>query len=107
MNRYKKGQRCQQKAKRFYESQGYEVEVVRYSMYLKQKDFYGLWDLICVGPHDIRFVQVKSNRKPTKEWIEAAESWGPRGSKFIREWVVYKDYSRGDVPSAQVTFCPK
>jgi len=107
VNRYKKGQRCQQKAKRYYESQGYEVEVVRYNMYAKNKDYFGLWDLICVGLYDVRFVQVKANRKPDKKWRERAEIWGPRGSKFVREYIVYKDYSRGDVPSSIVTFSCK
>lgn len=107
INTYRKGQKTQQKAKRYYEKMGYEVEVVRYNMYSAQKDFFGLWDLICVGLHDVRFVQVKSNNKPSKEWQEKAEQWGTKGSKIVREWVVFKDYSRGDTPSARVTLCPR
>lgn len=107
MNRYKKGQRNQQKCKRYYESMGYEVEVVRYNMYMARKDFFSLWDLICVGPHDIVFVQVKTNQKPTKEWQERANAWGPTGSKVKRVWCVYRDYQRGDVPSLKVTLSPK
>lgn len=108
INRYKKGLRTQQKAKRWYESQGYEVEVVRYSAYMKNKDYFGLWDLICVGEYDIRFVQVKANNKPSKAWQAEAELWGPKGSKFIKEWVVYKDYNKGkDTPSTIVTLEPK
>jgi hypothetical protein len=107
INNYRKGQKVQQKAKRYYESLGYEVEVVRYNKFSKSKDFFGLWDLICVGEHNVRFVQVKANKKPAKEWQERAREWGTRGSKIIREWVVYKDYQRGDAPSAIVTLSPR
>ena len=107
MNTYKKGKRVEAKAKKYYEKLGYEVETVRYNPYMKQKDYFGLWDLICVGHHNIRFVQVKANKPPSKEWKERANAWGPTGNNIIREWVVYKDYSRGLAPSAQVTLCPK
>jgi hypothetical protein len=62
VNTYKKGARNQLKARKYYESLGYEVEVVRYNKFMARKDYFGLWDLICVGQDDIRFVQVKTNR---------------------------------------------
>ena len=107
MNSYQKGKRVENKAKKYYESQGYEVETVRYNQWMKNKDYFGLWDLICVGEYNVRFVQVKANKKPPKEWIERANAWGPKCNNIIREWVVYKDYSRGLTPSAQVILSPK
>lgn len=105
MNSYQKGQRSQRKGKAYYESQGYQVETVRYSKWMKNKDFFGLWDLICVGPTDIRFVQVKTNKKPDREWQEKALAWRcPRGC--LREWIVYRDYTRGVIPAARVTLEP-
>ena len=102
---YRKGNRTQQKAKKFYESQGYQVEIVRRDKYRKDQDFFGLWDLICIGPHDVKVVQVKTNAKPDKEWMEKAEKWVcPKA--VIREYVVYRDYQRGNAPSARVTFGP-
>ena len=56
----------QRKSAQFYRDEGYEVEIVRYNQWMKNKDFFGLWDLIVVGK-DVRFVQVKSNNKPTKD----------------------------------------
>ena len=81
---YRKGGKNQRKARRFYESEGYEVEVVRYSKWAKNKDFFGLWDLCCVGPHDIRFVQIKTNARPDNAWMEEARLWGPNKSWCIK-----------------------
>ena len=50
---------------------------------------------------DVRFVQVKSNNKPTREWIERATAWRSGGA--IKEYVIYKDYSRGNAPTKRVT----
>jgi hypothetical protein len=87
---------------------GYQVETVRYDKWRAQKDFFGLWDLICVGKHDIIFVQVKTNNKPDKDWRIRAESWGPKNNaSIVKEYVVYRDYQRGVVPSSRVTFCGK
>ena len=102
INTYQKGARNQRKAKRYYENIGYEVEIVRYNKWEKQKDFFGLWDLICVGKNDVIFVQVKTNQSPDKEWRARANKWGPIGKAVYKEWVTYKDYQRGDVPSARV-----
>ena len=106
INTYRKGQNSQQKAKRYYESLGYEVEVVRYNKFSKNKDYFGLWDLICVKRQDMRFVQVKTNASPNKEWVEKANAWGVRNNCIIREWVVYRDGKAGDIPAARVTLAP-
>ena len=104
INTYAKGNRNQNKARKFYESLGYEVEVVRRTPYRTNQDFFGLWDLICVGDHDIIFCQVKTNKDPSSEWQEKATNWGPDDSVIQKEYVVYKDYSRGNVPSGRVIF---
>jgi hypothetical protein len=86
---------------------GYQVELVHFNKWQKQKDFFGLWDLICVGPHDIRFVQVKTNRGPDGKWKEKLRNWTcPKHAKIVLEHCVYKDYSRGNAPSARVTYPP-
>ena len=100
VNVYRKGNRSQQKAKRFYESLGYQVEVVRRDMWRKDQDFFGLWDLICVGP-DVRFVQVKTNRTADKAWKYKASRW-TCPSYSTTELVIYKDYQRGDAPSERL-----
>ena len=84
---------------------GYLVEVVRRDRFRPNQDFFGLWDLICVSKQDIRFVQVKTNTNPTREWKDAAQYWAsiscPRNA--ICEFVVYQDYSRGNTPSKRIT----
>ena len=64
-----------------------------------------MWDLICVGEQDIRFVQVKTNKSPDKEWKVQAESW-PCPKCVVREWIVYVDYSKGNTPSSRVIMSP-
>jgi len=87
---------------------GYEVEVVVRNRFKSSCDFFGLWDLICVGAYDIRFIQVKTNCNPSREWQDRASAWGPDNSTFyIKEYIVYKDYkSKGDIPSIRVTLAP-
>ena len=98
MNTYLKGQRNQLKARKWYESRGYQVETVRYSKWLKNKDYFGLWDLICVSFVDIHFVQVKTNKMPDKKWMEKAEKWiCPKTA--VKSVVVYKDGLVGNTPA--------
>ncbi len=82
---------------------GYDVEVVRYDKWRANKDYFGLWDLICVSDALVRFVQVKTNNKPDKKWVDKALEWGPDSPLVIKEYVVYKDYQRGDKPWKAVT----
>ena len=98
INRYAKGNRNQNKCRKYFESIGYSVEVTRRDKYRVNQDFFSLWDLICVSSQDILFVQVKTNRKPEREWIDRAKQWEcPYYAKKI--YVVYKDYQRGDKPA--------
>ena len=106
MNTVAKGNRTQRKAREYYESQGYAVETARRTSYHAMAkipiDFFGLWDLICVGREDIRFVQVKTNFKPTLEWEEAARKW-PCPKWAVKEIVIYRDYQRGIVPGNRIS----
>jgi len=86
---------------------GYQVEVVRRDKWRKDQDFFGLWDLICVGANDIRFVQVKTNQKPDREWYEKEARWRCPSS-CVREICIYKDYQKGgDVPANRITLEPR
>jgi len=107
LNHYAKGKRTEAKAKKYYESLGYEVETVRYDKWRANKDYFGLWDLICVSKKGVVFCQVKANTPPSKKWREEAIAWGPKGNLgkvFIKkEFVVYKDYQKGLKPWKVVT----
>lgn len=105
INTVRKGGRNQNKARKYYESLGYEVEVVRRDRWRPNQDFFGLWDLICVSFWEVLFVQVKTNRKPEKEWVERAKKWlCPLRAKKI--CIIYKDYQRGNKPSVEIVYDP-
>src|SRR3990167_6853842 len=101
INRYAKGMRNQSKCRAWYESLGYQVEMVRYSKWLKNKDFWGLWDLICVSSGQIHFVQVKTNQKPSKAWFTEAANWKCPESA-VKLAVVYEDGQRGCIPAKSI-----
>ena len=76
------------------------METVRYSKWSVDKDFYGLFDLICVSKYNVRFVQVKTNAIPSKAWIAECERfecpiWA------VKEFCVYKDGYGGNAPFKQ------
>ena len=101
INTVRKGNRTALKAKKFYEALGYQVEVVRRDKWRKDQDFFGLWDFICVNKISVIFVQVKTNARPNKEWLQKADKWKcPRGT--TKEYVVYRDYQKGIAPSERV-----
>ena len=110
MNTVAKGNRSQNKARKYYVSLGYSVEVARRTTYhIKAKvpiDFFGLFDLICVSYQDVRFVQVKTNGKPNKEWEKKVLAWQcPKW--VVKEVVIYRDYQRGLVPVNRITYISK
>lgn len=51
-----------------------------------------------MGNNDVIFVQVKTNSKPTKKWMEEAGMWRVDNIHIQTEVVIYKDYQRGDKP---------
>lgn len=103
MSNVSKGNTNQRRARRYYEAMGYRVEVVKRSKWCSG-DFFGLWDLICIGDHDIIFAQIKTNERPDREWMQRAENWQcPRNCQ--KEILVYYDYDRkGDVPRNRIVF---
>jgi len=92
MNTRAKGNRIQRKARSYYEKIGYTVETVKHTKYNKN-DFFGLWDLMCVRKEDIRFVQVKANQKPAKQWINKAKDW-VCPEFCIKEILIWKDRAK-------------
>jgi hypothetical protein len=56
MNAKAKGNRRERQARRILEAAGYFV--------VKAGGSLGCWDLVALGPHGARLVQVKSNEKP-------------------------------------------
>lgn len=49
---------------------------------------HGVWDFVAVGPHDIVFVQVKSNRWPGSVEMEAMQLFvvPSNGRKVVHRW---------------------
>lgn len=71
MNTRRKGRKNELRARDILEEAGYAVCVapnpLKWSL---ENDLWGLWDLCAVNAVSIRFVQVKTNRKPSKEYTE-------------------------------------
>jgi len=106
INTVKKGQRSQQKCKKFYEKEGYKVEVVRRDRWKKDNDFFGLFDLICISKMDVRLVQVKTNGNVSREWKEKVKQfYHPK--LCVIEICIYVDYRRGVVPANRITLGPE
>jgi len=65
VNTYRKGKRIELLAKK--ELEHYRWKVIQApgsTRFNKHVDFFGLFDLIALRDRDIKFVQVKANRKP-------------------------------------------
>lgn len=81
INKIRKGNRSELKARKILEAQGWKVEKARLSR--------GLWDLLAIKDNFIRHIQVKSNRGPcVEEWkrIFAAPVPGPHTKEV---WIFY------------------
>lgn len=62
VNTRAKGLRVQRKAINELESKGWLVGIVeRTGKFIKEKDLFGLFDLICIDKGCIRLIQIKSN----------------------------------------------
>ncbi len=99
VNTFKKGYRTMCKARKYYESRGYRVEAVVTTQW--KKDFWGLWDLICISSRGTVLSQVKCNGLPTKEWYYRAEVFEVPDN-CVKVVDVYKDYQRGNAPSRRI-----
>jgi len=74
MNKHSKGTHYELEARKLLEAQGYLVEKKNYNRWAS-KDFYGLFDILAIGPHT-KLIQVKTNstdfykaRKGILEWM--------------------------------------
>jgi hypothetical protein len=90
-----KGNRVRRKCINLLESQGWAVEVVeKTSRFVKVKDLYGCWDLICLKTGRTKFVQVKSNTKPK---LDPFQEFALKYPQIECEVWIHHDYG-GDNP---------
>lgn len=84
-----KGYRSVKAVRDVLEADGYIVgNVERNSKFSKERDLFGLWDLLAVRGRQHIYIQVKTNlsigkKKPTK-WLEPYIAWGKEhGSEHV------------------------
>ena len=106
-----KGRRTLNKAKEYYESDGWLVDEVELGgRFRKSKDLFstedfGGFDLICLKPGKVKFIQVKTNSPATQSpYSDFAARYASRYIKVEgltwydrRGWVVHKFYKNGKV----------
>jgi len=89
MNRYRKGYLAERKSRAWLEARGYFVVEARGS--------HGACDLVAIGDSDIKVVQVKAGRKPSKadvfEIVQAMHKI-PTCPRMVREIHHWPDYAR-------------
>ena len=71
-------------------SEGYEVQMrPPQTRFQKQKDLYGLWDMIAIRSDGVRFIQVKSTRAGVrKPWREKAKDFPCPKSCSKEVWIM-------------------
>lgn len=100
MKTRKKGNRNRRKAIELLESEGFLVDIVeKTGKFVKQKDLFGLWDLMAIKrlPEytEVRLVQVKSNTKPTmKPFRQFKEEYGDAFSCEVWIWKDRKGFTK-------------
>ena len=101
MNKRKKGRGNVRKAIKLLVSDGWFAECVeKTGRFVKQKDLFGLWDIVGVRPGFFPlFIQVKTNKKPNLEpFVEFLKKFGGiDGQVWVyrdREGFVYYFFSR-------------
>jgi len=82
MNAKAKGSRTEYKSIALLESQGYKCTRAAASL--------GVFDIVAIGPADIQLVQVKSNRLPGTEEMEAIRQF-PAPSNCVKAVHRWKD----------------
>ncbi len=99
-----KGSRIRAKCKKLLEEQGWKVDVVeKTGKFVKIKDLFSLFDLICIAPNLVMFVQVASshphNHKPFKKFAEDYVGKNIRIVQFVwinyYGWVLYEYFQDG------------
>src|SRR3990167_1245519 len=90
-NPRQKGSRNELKCKRELESEGWLCEKVKTAgKFQKSVDFFGFWDILSLWKNQIKFIQVKTNKKPPFKVFEefAKEHYA---DNFSFELWVYRD----------------
>ena len=77
MNTRKKGWRTVNKGRKELSADGWLNASVEFpSKFLKNKDLFGLWDVIAIKPDRTKLIQFKTNRKPTlKKYKEFSDTY--------------------------------
>lgn len=94
VNTRAKGRRNQNKAIKWLEEKGYRVAIAeRTGKFIKEKDAFGLADLIAIKKNLVVFVQVTTNKphshKPYKEFAKKY-----CGDNLLLWQVVFKDHDK-------------
>lgn len=101
MNRKGKGQRTQRELVLKLESDGWKVAVVeRGGKFVKEKDMFGLFDLVAIKGKTSQFIQVTCNRPHThRDYNEFAEKHAAPNRKIV-QYVKYdrKGFKRFEYP---------
>lgn len=78
-NNKKQGDNKELEVKKVFESLGYEVEKPTRTRFNLFKDFFHVWDLMCIRRGEITFIQVKSSKDndkyPVTKAIEKAKDF--------------------------------
>lgn len=96
MNKKRKGDRIENRAKKELETKGYEVER-KIKLRWGAKDFWNRFDLVAVSKDRIRFVQLTNNaNKPLKVRKHISKFQCPNSvcSKEIWIWYDYEDWRK-------------
>jgi len=84
----KKGLRIQLKAIKELESEGWLVgRVERVGKHIKTKDLFGLWDLVSLNPHQIKFIQIRCNQAHTHKKYQSFAVQYCREGLQLEQWV--------------------
>ena len=87
-----KGNRIQRKLMFYLEGKGWLVSTAEVGgRFVKEKDMFGLYDLVCIKPGIVLFVQVTCNRPHTHYKYQDFCDKYANDSIWIEQWVWY-DY---------------
>lgn len=94
MNARKKGNRIRLKCKKMLEANGYSVEIVeKTSRWVKQKDLWGLFDLIAIRPNVTKLIQCKTNQKPNLQPFNDFKQKYPQFDVEVYIWFDRKGFT--------------
>ena len=92
VNPRNKGNRIQRKLITYLESKGWIVSKAEVGgKFVKQKDMFGLFDLVAIKPGTVLFVQVTCNRPHTHKNFQSFSNKYANDSIWIEQYV-YMDY---------------